>query len=270
MTDELHLAVRHITVIVFLWQIGVSVSRGISAWIAYRIRTQHEPGGESDSSNYAIISFVLRLTLWIIVILLVLDNLGVNVTTLVASLGIGGVAIALAVQNILGDLFASLSIALDKPFLVGDFIVVNDLSGTIKNIGLKTTRLTSITGEEVVISNADLLKSRIHNYKKMEMRRIVYTLGVTFDTPTDRLKKIPDMIHEIFSQIPMVRLDRVHFSKIGQSSLDFEIVYYVTVADYSIYVEAQQALNLAVMERFAREGIDFAFPTQTLYISKTE
>jgi small-conductance mechanosensitive channel len=267
-SNETQRILIHTAIAVFLFQLGLSLSKGISLWVTYRMGNQQKTEGTPDNHNYAIISFVLRLTVWIVIFLLVLDNLGIDVRTLIASLGIGGIAVALAVQNILGDLFASLSIALDKPFLVGDFIVIDKLSGTVRHIGLKTTRITSITGEELVISNADLLKSRIHNYKKMEARRIEFTLNITFDTPAEKLQRIPDIIQEVFRPVQTVRLDRVHFSRIGQSSLDFEIVYYVNVADYYVYVEAQQAINLAIMECFTKENIGFAFPTQTLYINK--
>lgn len=268
MSDELRFILVHVALVIFAYQCGLWLSKAISRWAFYRSHTLRGPDDEPDSNNYAILSFVLRLAVWVVVLLLVLDNLGVNVTTLVASLGIGGVAIALAVQNILGDLFSSLSIALDKPFMVGDFIVVDNLSGTVKNIGLKTTRLTSLTGEELVFSNTDLLKSRIHNYKKMEVRRIVFSLGITFDTPPAKLRLIPGMITDIFQNLSYeVRLDRVHFSKIGTSSLDFEIVYYVNIADYNVYMDVQQTLNLAIMEQFAAEKIEFAFPTQTVHIN---
>jgi len=270
MSKEMYRIFLHATIILFLYQFTLTASQGISRWIAHRIDTQKDPNTEQDENNYFIIHFILQVTLWSIAFFLILDNLGINVTALVTSLGIGGIAIALAVQSILGDLFASLSISLDKPFVVGDFIVIDDQSGIVKKIGLKTTRITSTTGEELIFSNTDLLKIRIHNYKKMEMRRIVYTLGVTFDTPSDVLKRIPDIVREIFKDIQIAELHRVYFREIGQFSLNFRIVYYIHVGDYNAYVQAQQALNLAIMERFNQEKINFAFPTQTLYINQSE
>ena len=269
MSSEARLILIRAIIVVLLCQFGMSASKGISSWITHKKANQHPSENGPISTNYAIISFILRLTLWIIIILLVLDNLGVNITALVASLGIGGIAIALAIQNILGDLFASLSIALDKPFQMGDFIAVDSLSGTIRHIGLKTTRITSITGEELVISNADLLKSRIRNYRKMETRRIVFTLGVAPDTPPEKLKQLPDIIREIFDLIDTTRLDFVYFSKIERSSLVFEIAYYVNVADYSVYIKAQETFNLAVTKRFAEEKIQFAF-SPILSLNKSE
>ena len=199
--------------------------------------------------------------------MLALDNFGFNITTLVASLGIGGIAVALAVQNILGDLFASLSIALDKPFVNGDFVVIDDMMGTVKHIGLKTTRIQSLGGEELIFSNGDLLKSRIRNYKRMAERRIVFEIGVVFGTPAEKLRHINDIVRDVVGSHADARLDRTHFKKIGASSLDFEVVYYVLVPDYNRYMDVQQAINLQLIERLDAQGIDFAFPTQTLHIA---
>ncbi len=270
MSKEMYRFFLHAAIILFLYQFTLSTSQGISRWIAHRIDSQQDPNTEQDENNYFIIHFILQVVLWSIAFFLILDNLGINVTALVTSLGIGGIAIALAVQSILGDLFASLSISLDKPFVVGDFIVIDDQAGIVKKIGLKTTRITSSTGEELIFSNTDLLKIRIHNYKKMEMRRIVYTLGVTFDTSNEMLKRIPDIVRDIFKDIKIAELHRVYFRDIGEFSLNFRIVYYIHIGDYNAYVQAQQALNLAIMERFNTEKINFAFPTQTIYINQSE
>jgi len=194
------------------------------------------------------------------------DNLGFNVTTLVASLGIGGVAVALAVQNILGDLFASLSIALDKPFVIGDFIVVDDIAGTVEHVGLKTTRVRSLSGEQVVFSNADLLKSRIHNYKRLYERRVLFGFGVLYRTPPEQLAAIPPMVREIITGQVGTRFDRAHFKGFGASSLDFEVVYFVLDPDYNRYMDIQQAINLELVNRFAAAGVEFAFPTRTVHI----
>jgi small-conductance mechanosensitive channel len=227
-----------------------------------------QAGDEHAEANPAVgaIGFVLRLVLWSFLLLLGLDNLGVDITALVAGLGVGGVAVALAVQNILGDLFASLSIVFDKPFEPGDFIIVGELLGTVERVGLKTTRVRSLHGEQIVISNTDLLSSRIRNYKRMEERRIVFAVGVTYDTPREKLAGIPGLIRGVIEELPEVRFDRAHFRAFGAFSLDFEIVYYVLNADYNRYMDLQQAINLGIVEAFAQEAIEFAFPTQTLHL----
>lgn len=212
--------------------------------------------------------FVGRLMLWALVAILLLDNLGIDVTALVAGLGVGGIAVALALQNILGDLFASLSIVLDKPFAVGDFLIIDEHMGAVENVGLKTTRIRSLSGEQLVFSNADLLKSRIRNYGRMFERRVVFKLGVTYQTPRDKLKKIPAMVREAIEEQNKIRFDRAHFQAYGASSLDFEIVYYVLSPDYNQYMDIQQAINLGIHERFEQESINFAYPTQTVYVHR--
>jgi small-conductance mechanosensitive channel len=186
----------------------------------------------------------------------------------VASLGIGGIAVALAVQNILGDLFASLSITLDKPFSIGDFIVVGDFQGDVEDIGLKSTRVRSLSGEELVFANTDLLNSRIRNYKKLQERRIVFTVGVVYNTPSGKLEKIPGMLEEIIKPIPDTRFDRAHFKTLGDYSLDFEVVYYVLVPEYATYLDIQQRINLTIYKQFEDEGIEFAYPTQTVVVAE--
>jgi len=217
-----------------------------------------------------LLNFAVRAVLWTGVLLLALDNLGVHVTTLITGIGIGGVAIALAIQNILGDLFASLSIILDKPFMIGDFIIVDDFLGTVEHIGLKTTRLRSLSGEQLVFANSDLLKSRIRNYKRMAERRIVFSIGVVYQTAPEKLAGITGFIRDIIEGQPQARFDRAHFKGFGSSSLDFEIVYWVTSPDYNLYMDIQQAINLALFRRLQSEGIEFAYPTQTLFLERQE
>jgi small-conductance mechanosensitive channel len=208
-----------------------------------------------------------RSALWIVIILLALDNaLGVDITTLVAGLGITGVAVALAVQNILGDLFAALSIILDKPFVVGDVVAVDNFVGTVEHIGLKTTRIRSISGEQVIFSNADLLKSRVRNLRNMSERRVVLAVGVEYSTPPDLLRRIPDIMRQVAGDVANVRLDRAHFVGFGESALTCEAVYFITNPDYLTFMDAQQAINLALIERFESEGIRFAFPTRTVVL----
>ncbi len=228
------------------------------------------PQDISKATSFRAISFVLNLVLLVFLVLFTLDNFGVNITALVTGLGVGGIAIALAVQNILSDLFASITIILDKPFVVGDFIVVGEISGTIENIGIKTTRVRSLSGEQVVFSNADLLQSRIRNFKRLYERRIAFTFGLTYETPLDVVKQIPEVVKEIVSALPTVRFDRAHFQKFGESSLDFEVVYFVLDPSYNVYMDRQQALNLELARRVAELKAEFAFPTRTLYAPRIE
>ena len=255
----------HTLIIATLIQGGIWISTGLQIWLEHYRRTEID-GANRTTMNA--LSFIGRLVLWITVFLLVFDNLGIDVTALVAGLGIGGVAIALAVQNILGDLFASLSIVLDKPFVNGDFIVVGDMAGSVEHVGIKTTRIRSISGEQLVFSNSDLLQSRIRNFGRMEQRRVVFSLGVTYQTPAQKLERIPSLIRAAIEAQEHVRFDRSHFASYGDSSLNFETVYYVESSDYTTHMDILQAVNLGIYRTFEDEGIEFAYPTQTLYLSK--
>ena len=212
------------------------------------------------------IGFFVRFAVWATFIMLALDNLNIDIGPLVASLGIGGVALALALQGVLGDLFASLTIIFDNPFAVGDYIQVGDLAGTVQHVGLKSTRILAVTGEQLVFSNSDLLGSRIRNFRMREERRCAFTLGVTYDTPPENLERIPSLIQEIVESRENTRFDRSFFMAFGDSALNFEIVYYMLVPDYQAYAETHHAINLKIFKRFAEEGIEFAYPTQTLYV----
>lgn len=248
-----------------LMQVAIWAAVGIDFWVArYKQRRLEEDA--ASATTVTALRFLGKLGVYSVLLLLALDNLGFEVGALVTGLGIGGVAVALAVQNILGDLFASLSIVLDKPFVIGDFVVVGEFAGTVENIGLKTTRIKSLSGEQLVFSNSDLLSSRIRNYKRMAERRIVFRFGVVYQTPADKLERIPEMITEILEGLEQARLDRAHFQGFGESSFDFEVVYYVTVPEYQAYMDCQQTINLALVRRFEREGIAFAYPTRTLYV----
>ena len=263
-TVELRLS-QAVMALVFL-QLGFWLSHGVAFSLRQRAAA-HEANNEGASATaLAVAGFTIRLVLWSIIVILILDQFGFNVTTLIASLGVGGVAVALAVQNILGDLFASLSIALDKPFVIGDFIVVGDVVGTVEHVGLKTTRIRALSGEQIVVSNGDLLSSRIHNFKRLEERRIVFRFGVLYETTADQLEAIPNMVRDIIEHTDNTRFDRAHFIAFGDSSLDFEVVYYMLTADYTQYMDAQQKINLALVRRFATEQIGFAFPTRTLHL----
>ena len=252
------------TIAAFL-QVGLWLGAGLDFWLhRYRLRALEANTGAATA--VAAMGFVGRLLLWLIVLLLALDNLGVDVTAMVAGLGVGGIAVALAVQNILGDLFASLSIVVDKPFVIGDFVVVDGFSGTVEHVGLKTTRVRSIGGEQLIFSNSDLLKARLSNYKRMTERRILFRFGVVYQTPLDQLERIPQILRDIIEPLPLARFDRAHFCALGESSLDYEVVYWMTDPDYAKYMDTQQAINLALFRVFADEKIYFAYPTRTLIL----
>lgn len=246
-------------------QVGLWTTTALTTFIALRRERQlaEDPGAVAALD---LLGFVLRLVIWAAVLLVMLDNVGVNVTTLVAGLGVGGIAVALAAQNILGDLFASLSIVLDKPFVVGDFLIVGEFMGSVENVGLKTTRIRSLSGEQVVFSNKDLLDSRIRNYGRMFERRVVFSVDAVYETPLEKLKAIPAMIRSAIESHDRVRFDRAHFSKFGESALSFEAVYYVLSPDFNLYMDIQQSINLALVEGFAREHIEFAYPTRTIRV----
>ncbi len=248
-----------------LFQVALWGNAIISFWLK-RYMTRKTEEDPATATTVGALGFLIKVVLWVVVLLIALQNLGVDITALITGLGIGGVAIALAVQNVLGDLFASLSIVLDKPFVVGDFIIIDDLMGTVEKIGLKTTRLRSLNGEQLIFSNSDLLKSRIRNYKRMYERRVLFTFGVTYETPYEKLAAIPTMVKDIVDAQKQTRFDRAHFKSYGNFSLDFEVVYYVLTPDYNTYMDIQQSINLALYKQFGEAGIDFAYPTQTLYI----
>ena len=226
--------------------------------------------GETDAGRQQLLDTavpVLRGLLWVVGAIFLLANLGLNVSALVAGLGVGGLAIALAAQGVLQDLFAYVSILLDRPFQLGDFIIVGEAIGTVERIGIKTTRLRSLGGEELVMANTDLLSSRIQNYRRMEERCIAFSIGVTYETPLERLREIPELMQQILAQTDNVRFERCHFKAYGDFSLTFETVYYLTSSDYGAYMDAQQQINLALKQAFDARGIEFAYPTQVLYLN---
>ena len=214
------------------------------------------------------IMLIIKIAIWIIGILFLINNLGYNINTLIAGMGIGGIAIALAAQAVLGDLFSYLVIFFDKPFEIGDFITIGDKMGTIEYIGVKTTRLKTLSGEQLICSNTDLTNSRVNNYKRMQERRISFSFGLVYNTPAAKLKIIPILIKRIIDPLDNLRFDRAHFHSFGDFSLNFEVVYYVLTPDYNLYMDKQQAINLKIVEIFEKEHIEFAFPTQTVLINK--
>lgn len=214
------------------------------------------------------ILLIVKVILWVIGIVFLVDNLGYDITTIVAGLGIGGIAIALAAQTILGDLFSYLVIFFDKPFETGDFIVVGNQSGVVDYVGIKTTRIRTLNGEQLIVSNTDLTNSRVQNFKRMERRRIVFTVGVLYETGAEKLKTIPGIVKNIIDPIEGATFDRAHFMGFGDFNLNFEIVYHVESPDFLVYRDIHQQICLGIYQEFENAGIEFAYPTQKLFIAK--
>jgi len=258
-------ALRILVVLAVLIQAALWVSALANYFlVGYKRSVQAEDPGVATAMGA--VSFLARVAIWGAVLLIALDTLGIDITTLIAGLGVGGIAVALAIQNILGDLFASVSIVLDKPFVVGDFIDLGGHMGVVEHVGLKTTRVRSLSGEELVIANSDLLSSRIRNYKRMSQRRAVFEIGVVYGTPSEKLRRVPELVRKAVDSCDNTRFDRSHFKSFGDSALLFETVYYMTVPDYNAYMDTQQAINLELYQRFEAEDIEFAYPTQTLIV----
>ncbi len=265
--DKVQNVIEKLVILAILMQTAIWGNGVIHYWVEhYKKKRMTEDA--ASVTTFSAIGLILRIVLWSFLLLLALHNLGMNVNALVAGLGVGGIAVALALQNILGDLFASLSIVLDKPFVIGDFIIIDNYPGTVEHIGLKTTRIRSLSGEQLVFANSDLLKSRIRNYKRMFERRVVFSLGVIYQTSLEKLSMIPKMIRKIIESQEQVRFDRAHFKEYGDFSLNFEIVYWVKKPDYIVYMDIQQAINLEIYRQFAEQGIEFAYPTQVVYVAR--
>jgi small-conductance mechanosensitive channel len=261
-------ALKGVSIVAFMFQVGYWGNAFVEFWIRRNVKKRLTEDAAAATTMSAL-GFVAKMVIWAIVILVALD-VYFDVTALIAGLGIGGIAIALAVQNVLSDLFASISIIVDKPFVIGDFIVVGEQVGNVEKIGLKTTRVRSLTGEQIIFSNSDLLSSRVRNYRRMYERRIAFTIGVTYQTSPDQMEAIPTCIEEIVSSQSDVRFDRCHFKSFGDFALQIEIVYYVLISDYAAYMNIQQAINLGIMRAFAERDIEFAYPTQTLFLQKED
>lgn len=253
------------------------VGTGFITWfVAYFVNVVIDYG----SVNYArrqgsidldkSLSGIIRVTkviIWVIAISFFLDNLGFEISAVVAGLGVGGVAVALAAQAVLGDLFSYFAILFDKPFKVGDFIIVDDYLGTVEKIGIKTTRICSLGGEQLIFSNTDLTNSRVRNYKRMDKRRVVFKIGVTYQTTAEKVQVIPSVLKSIIEAIDDTVFDRAHFFQYGDFSLIYEIVYYVVGSDYNKYMDIQQKINFSIKDEFERRNIEFAYPTQTLFVT---
>jgi small-conductance mechanosensitive channel len=249
-----------------LLQVAIWGDTAVRVW---RGRYRQAAIGGSDSvasaASTAIIDFILRLIVWVMFALMILDNLGFNITTLVASLGIGGIAVALAVQNILGDLFASLSIVLDKPFVVGDFIIVGEQLGTVEYIGLKTTRLRGLGGDQIIFSNGDILKARIGNQTRMFTRRAAFIIRVRYGTPPDKLAEVPGMVKKIIDGLEATAsFERAHLRNLGEWAVEYEVVYWIKSADYFMFMDTNQAVLLGVLRGLADHGIDVAYPARMI------
>jgi small-conductance mechanosensitive channel len=261
-------AVTLFTVACF-WQVGLWATTALVAALERKQRKTLEVD-RAAAGSLTIISFMARLTIWSFVLLLTLDNLGIQIKPLLAGLGIGGIAVALAAQNILGDLFASLSITLDRPFVLGDTLQVDDFVGTVEYIGVKSTRLRSVNGEQIIMPNSNLIASRVRNHTRATDRRVVFTIGVGQETPLAELQKIPGLIRSLIEAYPDVRFDRSHFAKISAASFDFEAVYVVKTTDYARHMDILQEINLRLVEAFEKQGIAFAYPVQRLYLEQQQ
>lgn len=258
----------HVWFVIIGFQIALWLNRGVKLWARERLSAQSN--ATRNPVITSMVAWVLRFALWSMLMLGILANVGVNITAFVASLGVGGVAVALAVQNVLSDLFASLAIGLDKPFEIGDFIVVESIAGTVQHVGLKTTRIRSLSGEEIVTSNTALLKSTIHNYKRMSERRIVFTFGVTYDARAAQLQKIPEIVRRAVEAAGNTRFDRAHFKEFGENALNFEVVYFVTDPDFNLYMDIQQRINVSILEGLENLGTAFALPTRTIQLVRRD
>ena len=260
-----------IILIAVVYEVVQAVTRFVDYFISKYLEKNKDSQGEKKHSQSMLraASMIVKFVLWAIALIMILSNLGINVTSLIASLGIGGIAIALALQNILTDIFSSFSLYVDKPFQPGDFITVGTDSGTVERIGMKTTRIRTMQGEELVVSNRELTTARVQNFKKLEQRRVVTSLGVVYGLSFTKLKSIPRIIKKIVKEIEGVEFDRCHFANYGDFSLNFELVYFVKSTEYADYMDKNQEINLQIFKAFEQEKIEFAYPTQTIQVEKT-
>lgn len=238
----------------------------LNYFINSAISAQDDAGEKKKQARGIIL--IVNIVIWILGIVFLVNNLGYDITSVITGLGIGGIAIALAAQTILGDLFNYFVIFFDKPFEIGDFIIVDDKMGVVEYIGVKSTRIRTLSGEQLICSNTNLTNARVHNYKRMEKRRVVFSIGIVYDTDTDKIENIPVIIKQIVESQTSTQFDRAHFSGFGDFSLNFEAVYYILSPDYNLYMDKQQDIYLSILKTFKREGIEFAYPTQTLIFNK--
>lgn len=262
--------VHHIIHIATLLAVTFFVLRLITTVIQYFVLgiLKKQEDGDIKQKQARGLLVIVKTTVWVLGIVFLLGNLGYDITAIIAGLGIGGIAIALAAQTVLSDLFSYFVILFDRPFEIGDFIIIDDKMGIIEYIGIKTTRLRTLSGEQLICSNKDLTDSRVHNYKRMKKRRVVFTVRVTYQTPAEVLEIIPQLVKEIIDKNNGVVYDRGHFSGFGEFSLDFEFVYYVLSSDYNAYMNAQQDILMNIYRAFKKEKIDFAHPIRTVFFGE--
>lgn len=249
-------------------QFAIWASYLVKAWLMRAVMKK----AKQDASTLGMISifnFISQLAVWSVAFLMIASNLGWDITALITGLGIGGIAVALALQRILGDLLSSLSIVMDKPFVPGDFIIFQngDYLGVVEHIGIKTTRLRSLSGEQIICPNSSLLETQIRNFKRMQERRVTFSIGITYGTPAEKIRMVPKMIRQIIEELPIARFDRAHFARYGDFSLIFDVVFFVKSADFAVYMDVQQKINLDIYKFFEEQGIEFAFPTQTIHLA---
>jgi small-conductance mechanosensitive channel len=258
--------IDHTVMILVLVQIGIWAGSSVRFYLELKRRERGVDRVFEGSLD--IINFVARSFIWAFLTLIALDNLGVNITALLAGLGVGGVAVALALQNVLSDLFASLSIALDKPFMIGDILTIDSFNGTVEHIGIKTTRLRSDSGEQIILSNADMLKSRLRNFGRLQERRILATIRVAYQTPAEKLKEIPQLLRDIVLEHGQARFERCHLTTLGESAVQFELSYFVQQPSSNPLLDLQQSVNFRIIDEMRRLGIEFAYPTQLVYVDR--
>jgi small-conductance mechanosensitive channel len=264
--DNTQRIVSKIVLILILVQVGLWAGRSVRFYL--EMKEQERGADQVFVGSLDIINFVARMLIWSLLVLVALENFGINITALLAGLGVGGVAVALALQNVLGDLFASLSIALDKPFVVGDTLVIDTFTGRVERIGIKTTRLRSDTGEQIILSNADILKSRVRNFGRAQEQRALATIRVAYETPSDKLQSIPKLLETIVREQAHARFERCHLKTLGDSALHFELSYFVEQPNQNPLLDLQQAVNFRIIDEFRRLGVEFDYPTQRVVYSR--
>lgn len=257
-----------VLLVVFAYR-GITISRALITYWLNRITAKRNLSPEAKASVVNSTQVILGTLVWVGAALFVMDNLGVNISAVLTGLGIGGVAVALAAQNILGDIFNFFVILLDKPFAVGDFIIGDGaVCGTVEKIGLKSAHIRNLSGEQLIVANSQLLGMQVKNYSRMQRRRVVLTTTVIYQTPQEKLKRIPGMIEESVKAIDGTTFDRCNMSNLNNFSIDFETVYYMEKPDYNLFMAEKERVLHSIIEKFAKEGIEFAYPTQTLFIQK--
>ena len=251
--------------------IAYIVTRIINVFVSwYANRLARKTKQEVSTNILVIFKKLLHAVVYIFAFLILLYLSKIDLSGALVGLGVGGIAIAFALQNLLSDAFSAFSIFFDRPFEIGDFIVIGDDAGTVTHVSMRSTRIKLLQGEELVISNRSILDKNIHNYKKLKKRRIVFSVGVTYGTPIEKLKKIESMIREVIGKCQLCQIDRIHFREFGAFSLNFEVVYFIDSSDYNKYMDIQQQINFGIAEAFEKEKIEIAFPTQTIYLAKNQ